>query len=161
MVGTTDQSTRRKGVWDTLTTFGAALAQGTLMGAGAGGLIGGGIAGKAGNTAVKEVSKLDDFATLAAIELDDLSKLAYSRRRIVFDLSRSIADEETAGIQKAVKEIEAELGKDPATRIQKHLYVANAKPVDKPLVDAYMEQLIRLQGGRFDIEQEQWVELEE
>lgn len=59
-----------------------------------------------------------------------------------------------------LRRLQADLGKDPATRIHKHLYVANAQPLAKTHIDDYLEQLIRRQGGPFGVEQQQWVELE-
>ncbi len=49
---------------------------------------------------------------------------------------------------------------DPATRIRKHLYVANAKPMAKPHIDAYMEQLIRIKGRVHGLVDQEWDDLQ-
>ncbi len=111
-------------------------------------------------TPFNEVAKLEKFATKAGIDFDDLGKLAYERRRMVYDASSKIGAGKADEAEILIGKLRSEVGQDPATRIRKHLYVANAKPMAKPHIDAYMEQLIRRQGSAFDIEQQQWVELE-
>ncbi len=155
-----DESTWRKGIWDTLTTFGAALLQGAFIGGATGSVVSGTMSAGGAKLAKTSVGKLEDFATRASIEMDDLSKLSYSRRRMVDGLNSHIAAGEIDEAEKVLREMQLEIGADPATRIRKQLYVANGKPLAKPHIDAYMEQLIRRQGSAFDIGQEQWVELE-
>ncbi|MEY3444296.1 MAG: hypothetical protein RLZZ519_2577, partial [Bacteroidota bacterium] len=155
-----DEASWRQGVWDTLSTFGVALLQGAALGGVTGGVVSGGMGAAVSKTPFNEVAKLERFAAKAGIDFDDLGNLAYERRRMVYDASSKIGAGKADEAEILIGKLRSEVGQDPATRIRKHLYVANAKPMAKPHIDAYMEQLIRIKGRVHGLLDEQWTQLE-
>ncbi len=63
-----DESTWRKGIWDTLTTFGAALLQGAFIGGATGSLVSGTMSAGGAKLAKTSVGKLEEFARKAKID---------------------------------------------------------------------------------------------
>ncbi|MFN8394007.1 MAG: hypothetical protein U0176_04965 [Bacteroidia bacterium] len=151
----TDENAWRQGIWDTLSTFGMSMLAGVAM-AGIGGGTMGALGGK---MAVKGIGKLEDFAGRVGIDMDDLAKLAFERRRLVTDMNSLLAGGHIDDAEAALAKIQAEVGLDPAVRIRRHLYVANAQPMTEPHIDLYVDQVIRRHGATHALTNQEWLDL--